>query len=159
MSDSDTPPSTRTTLAELRAKVRRAADLEEAARVEGVVKPVDSGSKAQKSDDDDPEQGTNAALATVRVRNQTLKTKNRKQDIKLRKRLVFWALVFVGGQLFFSNLFFLIYLLNNKSNPSPQIMTAWLGASVVEVIGILLVIARNLFPVKKSAGQTTQASE
>lgn len=98
----------------------------------------------------DTEQDTESALAAVKIRNQTLKTKNREQDIKLRKRLASWAIFFVGLQLIASNLFFGFYLWHNKSDPSQQVMTAWLAASVVEVIGILLVIARSLFPVKSN---------
>jgi len=77
-----------------------------------------------------------------------LKAENRKQDMELRKRLATWAIAFVGMQLLVSNWFFYIFIDNNKVAPSSEVMIAWLSASVIEVIGILLVIARSLFPVK-----------
>lgn len=57
-----------------------------------------------------------------------------------------WALIFVGVQLAVANLFFGWYLWFNRADPDRAIMAAWLTSTVVEVIGILWVIARNLFP-------------
>lgn len=45
-----------------------------------------------------------------------------------------------------ANIFFGFYLWQIRAHMDSAVMIAWLSASVVEVVGILWVIARNLFP-------------
>lgn len=71
------------------------------------------------------------------------------QDNGLRKTLGCAAMVFVAVQLVVSDS--LVYLYVGFMLPTPQgieptIMITWMSASLVEVIGILWVVARNLFP-------------
>lgn len=86
------------------------------------------------------------ALTAIELRRQEMKLDHRRQVLKLRKRLARYAIRIVIAQLVMANLFFLIYLVANLVDPNPAIMVAWLSATVVEVIGILWVIARSLFP-------------
>ncbi|MBH0118992.1 hypothetical protein I0Q12_05395 [Rhodococcus sp. CX] len=103
-----------------------------------------------ESSEENRDEDSRSAILAAKIRLQTIKAQNREQDIELRKTLAGWSIKFVGGQLVASNIFFLIYLCANKTDMDPAVMVAWLGASVIEVIGILLVIARSLFPVKKN---------
>ncbi|MBP1161162.1 MULTISPECIES: hypothetical protein [unclassified Rhodococcus (in: high G+C Gram-positive bacteria)] len=115
--------------------------------------PAESDGGSESGEQSERDEDSNSALLAAELRIRTLKAKNREQDIKLRKRLALWSTIFVGAQLLMSNVFFGVYLFVNRENPDSQVMIAWLTASVVEVIGILLVIARSLFPVKNGNGQ------
>lgn len=121
----------------------------------GTPESPDAADAADSTDetDENRDEDSKSALLAAKIRLQTIKATNREQDIGLRKNLARWSIGFVGLQLLASNIFFLIYLCANKTDMDPQVMIAWLGASVIEVIGILLVIARSLFPVKKQVGQ------
>jgi hypothetical protein len=81
-----------------------------------------------------------------------LKLKDRNQTIGLRKMLAWFAIAAVSVQLIVANLIFGWYLWANgwKDLPS-EIMIAWMSATVVEVIGIVVIIARNLFPARGRA--------
>lgn len=68
------------------------------------------------------------------------------QRLKLRRLIANWAIFFVIIQLACSNVFFALYLGKNEYTVAPPVMIAWLSACVIEVIGILIVIARSLFP-------------
>ncbi|WP_065571990.1 hypothetical protein [Microbacterium oleivorans] len=46
-----------------------------------------------------------------------------------------------------ANVFFGFYLWQTKDDGfEPSVMIAWLSATVVEVVGIVVIVARNLFP-------------
>lgn len=74
------------------------------------------------------------------------------QRLRLRRLIANWAIFFVIAQLACSNVFFWLYLSSNSYVVEPQVMIAWLSACVVEVIGILVVIARSLFPRRDKNG-------
>lgn len=75
-----------------------------------------------------------------------LKARDRRQDIGLKRVLAYFAVGAVGVQLMVANWFFHTYLNRVDFVPSDAVMIAWLSSSVVEVIGIVAIIARNLFP-------------
>ncbi|KFI65717.1 hypothetical protein [Bifidobacterium cuniculi] len=82
-------------------------------------------------------------------RRDTAKAQRAEDDNRLRKLMVHWAMRFVGAQLAVCDLVMIGYLIAEICQHHaiyPQVIVAWLGASLVEVIGILWVIARNLFP-------------
>ena len=89
-------------------------------------------------------------------RERALDYMKRKGDIArqgdeniIRRRLGFWALVFVGFQLFVCDALMAGYVITELvqgKTIAPSVMASWMGASLVEVIGILWVIARSLFP-------------
>lgn len=88
-------------------------------------------------------------MALVRMRDK-------EQDIALKKILARASVTFVAFQLVVANVFFGFYLWHAREHTPEPIMMAWLSATVVEVIGILAIIARSLFPgrrLKKRAGK------
>ena len=82
-------------------------------------------------------------------RPEAAKADRAEDDNKLRKLMVYWAVGFVAWQIVVCDLVMAGYVITElcKNHPiAPQVIMAWLSASLVEVIGILWVIARNLFP-------------
>lgn len=73
--------------------------------------------------------------------------RERLTDLALRElyaRRILWILV---GQLAVADLVFLFYAwIGSDWNVDPVVMQFWLGATVVEVVGIALVVTRYLFP-------------
>ena len=60
-----------------------------------------------------------------------------------------FAVVILGmsaAELIFVNCIFLSYLIANQWIASPAVLNVWLGASAVQVFGIILVVTRHLFP-------------
>jgi hypothetical protein len=95
-------------------------------------------------------QGTKVAVVDEddEVTAATLKLRDRKQTMKLRFTLAWFTMGAVAVQLLTANVLFALYLSlpSWRENTPPVVIVAWLSATVVEVIGIVLVIARNLFP-------------
>jgi hypothetical protein len=86
----------------------------------------------------------------------SLKLRDRKQNTELRMRLATFAIVVVWVQLVAANIFFGYYLyqaLQGTEGLDSTVMIAWLSATVVEVIGIVVIVARNLFPGAKGVGR------
>ncbi|RYN12662.1 hypothetical protein PG2006B_1128 [Bifidobacterium animalis subsp. animalis] len=82
-------------------------------------------------------------------RRRDAKAERAEDDNKLRKLMVYWALRFVGLQIVVCDLVMAGYVITElcKNHPiAPQVIMTWLSTSLVEVVGILWVIARNLFP-------------
>jgi hypothetical protein len=81
-----------------------------------------------------------------------LKRRDRGQTIKLRWGLALFAIIAVSVQILVANLIFGWYMwANGWRNLPSEIMIAWMSATVVEVIGIVVIIARNLFPSSQRA--------
>lgn len=98
--------------------------------------------------------GLNGALEEDRrAREKLQRLIKTNQRLKLRRLIANWAIFFVIIQLACSNVFFWLYLRENHYTVQPQVMIAWLSACVIEVIGILMVIARSLFP-KRDKGDS-----
>ncbi|WP_152649733.1 hypothetical protein [Demequina oxidasica] len=74
------------------------------------------------------------------------RAKQEKQNT-LWRRIVFWSTIpvvvatIVASFIVLSN-----YLGTMGANASPTVISAWFAASVVQVIGILVIITRHLFP-------------
>ncbi|MFD2839364.1 hypothetical protein ACFSYH_02100 [Populibacterium corticicola] len=81
-------------------------------------------------------------------RLEQLRLAKRSQILQLRRTVAKWAIFFVVLQLACSNYFFWRYLDGRDFSIHPEVMIAWLSACVIEVIGILVVITRSLFPQK-----------
>ncbi|MEV8167356.1 hypothetical protein AB0O70_05470 [Microbacterium paraoxydans] len=80
------------------------------------------------------------------ARKATLKLRAREQDVSLKRLLAWVAISAVILQLLVADAFLAYYMLWAKHPPSETVLIAWLSASVVEVIGIVAIVARNLFP-------------
>ena len=68
------------------------------------------------------------------------------QDIALKKMYARWLLVAMSVQIAVADLGFFLYGSENRWAIEPIVMQFWLSAAVVQVIGIVYVIARYLFP-------------
>jgi len=70
------------------------------------------------------------------------------QNLQLRFMMAIFAIAAVSVQLVAAGLLFWGYLGNRswRVDVEPSIMIAFFSATVVEVIGIVIIIAKNLFP-------------
>lgn len=90
--------------------------------------------------------GLDDSMAAVRLRIAQSKAERKEQSNKLRKVIAYIALFFVGSQMLWCNVLVTVYVRCNIHTVDPYVIVAWMGASLVEVVGILWVIARSLFP-------------
>ncbi|WP_164518530.1 hypothetical protein [Brachybacterium sp. EE-P12] len=120
-----------------------------------------SGSKIHREAGSPPrsdEAETIDAQAVNKARKEKLKNDGRKQDQRLRKIVAYWAIALVALQLVISNVYFGIYLIWQPKTLDPTLMIAWMSASVVEIIGILWVVARSLFPYRDKGRRADKKS-
>lgn len=96
--------------------------------------------------------------ASIALRNENAKAANREETIRLRNKVATAAIWFVSIQIGASNVFFGWYLFHNKESVDHGIMLAWLTASVVEIIGIMGIVAISLFPGKAKRNCTHASS-
>lgn len=83
-------------------------------------------------------------LATERFQNERYR-----DDSRLRKTVASWSLIFVAIQLSIADGLSIAYFVTMlyRQMPIPtQVIVAWLSATLVEIIGILWVVTRSLFP-------------
>ncbi|MGU3654093.1 hypothetical protein [Mycolicibacterium sp. A43C] len=111
--------------------------------------PADADSGATSTNGNgttENEEDSDSALRAVELRLRNAQVANEEQDLSLRRMVARWSIGFVCAQLVAANGFFGWYLWFNNIAPDPKVMIAWLTSSVIEVIGIVAVIARSLFP-------------
>jgi hypothetical protein len=85
-------------------------------------------------------------VAEERWRQEHEQTTQSQQDTRWR-RILFWlAVVLVPICLVASTIAGFWYMAVSGGHASPAALSAWFGSSVIQVIGILLVITRHLFP-------------
>jgi hypothetical protein len=69
------------------------------------------------------------------------------QDVRLKGRYAMWLLGAMMVQLGIADAGFLLYAwLGVAWNVTPRLIEFWLSATVVEIVGIVLVVTRYLFP-------------
>lgn len=68
------------------------------------------------------------------------------QDIELKKTYAAWLLRVMTIQIALADAGFFLYGFANSWDIEPIVMEFWLSSAVVQVIGIVYVIARYLFP-------------
>lgn len=73
-------------------------------------------------------------MENATLRELDAKNARREQENGLRKKVATWSLWFVLGQL-----------VVRQCVPT-EVLVTWLSSTIVEIIGILWVIARSLFP-------------
>lgn len=89
-------------------------------------------------------------------------TQRLKQENNLRRILAYWSLILVTIQVIATNacmVFYFFYESLHSRLINPTIATAWLSTDFVEIVGILWVITRSLFPFNdrpSSAGKHNQ---
>ena len=87
-------------------------------------------------------------LDNLQVSKEQNKVTRRAQENQLRILLGVSCLMFVGLQLAACDVLVFWYVLANLTADLTRILVAWMSSSLVEVIGILWVIARSLFPLR-----------
>lgn len=76
-----------------------------------------------------------------------IKTGDRQLKLELRRRIGWFALIMTGCQVACADVVFILYAwLGMHWQVPTAAIQAWLAATVVQVIGIVLVITRSLFP-------------
>lgn len=75
-----------------------------------------------------------------------LSHRKRLNEVKLHNRVGNGALILMFGQVLIADAAFYIYGFANGWEIPTAAITTWLGATVVQVIGVVLVIVKNLFP-------------
>jgi hypothetical protein len=68
------------------------------------------------------------------------------QDIILRRTYARWMLLILAGELVFVNALFALYTWKNEWDVTGRTMEVWLGSTVVQIIGVVYVVTRYLFP-------------
>ncbi|NMM93951.1 hypothetical protein [Bifidobacterium oedipodis] len=119
-----------------------------------VVEPSSGAVSESVGDSRDEETVTADSYNSRRRENERLrklKAKNarREQENMLRMKVAVRIVNFVAGQLVLANaliwVYFLVMLARGDQIPS-EVIIAWLSSTIVEVLGLLWVIARSLFP-------------
>jgi hypothetical protein len=84
--------------------------------------------------------------AAVEDELERARKRNATTDSRLREVLGFGALFFAGAQLIVADVAFYKYGIHAHWQIPTEAIVGWLGATVIQVIGIVLVIAKYLFP-------------
>jgi hypothetical protein len=111
------------------------------------AKPIDSLDKIRWRRH--PKESIALLPADVEVATATVKLRARDQDVRLKRLLALFAVVAVGFQLLVADLILMPWIILGQAAPSDAVLIAWMSATVVEVIGIVAIVARNLFPGKR----------
>lgn len=90
----------------------------------------------------------NAAGSTPIESLDDLQRRDLRQDIGLKRTYAYGALIGMGVQLAVADWVFFLYGRGvDWRIPTPAI-SAWLGATVIEVVGVVFVITKYLFPAR-----------
>lgn len=79
-----------------------------------------------------------------------MKVRRKREDIDLRRMIAKFTMWIVVIQLTASNGFMGWYLWFNADKADKAIMLGWMSSSVIEIVGIMAIVAGSLFPNKKS---------
>jgi len=90
----------------------------------------------------------NLQSVDVELAKATVKLRARDLDVRLKRLLAWFAVIAVGAQLLVANFIFARWSVVGAPPPSDTVLIAWLSSTVVEIIGIIAIVARNLFPDK-----------
>lgn len=86
---------------------------------------------------------------SAHLRKLDAKNQRREQENKLRVTIAERIIDFVACQLFLTNMLAWVYavVMLTRHDPIPsEVIIAWLSSTIVEIIGLLWVMARSLFP-------------
>lgn len=85
----------------------------------------------------------------AKIEKLEAKNRRREQENELRVTIANQIIGFVAAQLVLTNmlawLYALVMLARDETIPS-EVIVAWLSSTIVEIIGLLWVVARSLFP-------------
>lgn len=76
-----------------------------------------------------------------------LPEQDHRQDIDLKRLYAKGLLLLLGGQMVLADTVFVVYAWAGKHwHLTPEVINVWLGATVVQLVGVVLVVTRYLFP-------------
>jgi hypothetical protein len=76
-----------------------------------------------------------------------LPSRDLEQDIRLKRIYANWLLGLLIGQLLIADGVFVVYAWAGRGwNLEAGVINGWLAATLIEIVGIVLVVARYLFP-------------
>jgi hypothetical protein len=76
-----------------------------------------------------------------------LREKEQAQDRELKLSYATWLRRSLASQLLIADVVFIVYAWAGKHwSLEPAVINVWLGATVLQVVGVVLVITRHLFP-------------
>lgn len=82
-----------------------------------------------------------------------LEAQDHQQDITLKKQYAYWLLGAVVGQLLIADIVFIVYAWEGKGwDLDAVVIDVWLAATLIQVIGVVTIVTRYLFPRRDSAG-------
>lgn len=129
-----------------------------------VEKPVDTKSDSAESEkgelpvyEDDT--STENSLKTVALRRELIYLKNQQQNLELRKYIANIAVWAVGIQMFLTNVTFVGYMNAVDYRPESEVMISWMASTVVQIVGIAMVVTRNLFPSRNGNSKKDEESD
>lgn len=108
--------------------------------VSDIDKLVASATGISKAPEDDPELRTRGAAADDAA-----------QNVKLKKMFARGLLGLLFLQLTAANVAFYFFGSSANWRISDAVMLGWISSTVVEIIGIVLIVVKNLFPNRKEA--------
>jgi len=78
---------------------------------------------------------------------KTLQNLDVRQNIGLKKTYAKWLLRAMAAQIFIADLIFVVYAWAGVHwKVEPSVMQAWLGATVIQIVSVVVVVTRYLFP-------------
>lgn len=113
--------------------------------------PPDPPERAGSRGDDDlyalAQSDAVAPLETLTPSTDRLARRDKAQDIELKRTYARWLLILMAAQLLVADAVFVVYAWAGVDwKLTPGVINVWLGATFVEVVGIVLVVTRYLFP-------------
>lgn len=89
-----------------------------------------------------------------------LREKEQEQDRVLKLSYATWLRRSLAAQLLVADGVFIVYAWAGKDwNLEPLVINSWLAATVVQVVGIVLVVTRHLFPQRDRVIAATSGPE
>ena len=82
----------------------------------------------------------------IKVERDRTELEQGQANLKLRKRIANGAVVLMALQIWVANGIFVLYGFQNDWNLEAAVINGWLAATVIQVISVVLVITRYLFP-------------
>jgi hypothetical protein len=126
--------------AELREQIEQARAALQAAAEAQVQQVLDIGAAPE--------------LAELPPSREALAARDYEQDIGLKKVYGWVLLGLMGVQLAIADVVFVLYAKNGVAwKIPPQVIDIWLGATFVEVVGVVYVVTRYLFPPRDEFGR------
>lgn len=110
----------------------------------------------QVYEDDTSTEGT---LNAIELRRKDTLVKNQEQNLALRKRIANVAMWGVGGQMVITDVLFGFHLNAVDFQPDPTVIIAWMTSTVVQIVGIAMVVTRNLFPSRNGDSKKDEESD